>query len=132
MQQYPNPEAVEALRVASDVMVAYERNLQVDDVIQLCIRDARTASDLWPLDSLTRAGHLLLHIFPGSRVAFSCHVCTLGGSALSFYLCDGQKPREELVDRLRSQTTLFEGEGLAQTIVGDPGYQQFADYLIVE
>ena len=122
-----------ALRVAQDVVRANE-----DSGGDALVGVKRLALDVTlcePANALTHmeaAGHLLLLIFPGTRIAFSFAANLFWGRNVTCYLQDTHENIDELSRMLNDDTILLHGDELQETLMEEPDFWQLAESVVIE
>ena len=124
-----------ALRVAQDVVRANCNEDSGGDAlvgVKCLALDVALCEPPNALAHMEAAGHLLLFIYPGTRIAFSIAACSLWGLRVICYLQDTHEAIDELRYSLDDDTTLLHGDDLQEMLAEDPDFFELAESVVIE
>ena len=122
-----------ALRVAQDVVRANEDS-GGDALVGLkrLTLDRTLCEPPNSLAHMETAGHLLLLVYPGTRIAFVIAASSFVDCNVICYLQDARAAIDELRHSLDDDTTLLNGDALQDELEEDPDFFQLAESVVIE
>jgi hypothetical protein len=122
-----------ALRVAQDVVRVNEDSGGDTLVgVKRLFLDATLCEPHNALKHMEAAGHLLLLIYPRTRIGFSIAASSLWGCNVTCYMQDAHEAIDEFRHSLDDDTTLMNGDALQEMLAEDPDFFQLAESVVIE